>query len=273
MNDLRHPPASEQERDFSLASQIGDPFVEPALRMFDEASERQESSSYLIRREAAPDDADNSIVPTEIVERRPIWQRCKRLIDIALALTALIALAPVLAIVAVAIWLRDGGNPLFRHERIGRGLRPFQCLKFRTMRIDADAALEELLRTDPVARLEWDLLHKLTDDPRVTPFGKFLRASSIDEFPQLINVLKGEMSIVGPRPIVRSETARYGRRIADYAHRRPGLTGIWQVSGRNSVSYERRVAMDVIYVRNSSFMLDCQIILKTIPALLRAEGC
>jgi exopolysaccharide production protein ExoY len=196
------------------------------------------------------------------------------LLDLVLATLLLIFLAPLLVALAVAIRLSDGGPALFAHERLGRGGRSFPCLKFRTMAVDADVRLRSLLDTDPHARAEWNATHKLRHDPRVTAIGGFLRRSSLDELPQLINVLRGQMSLVGPRPIVGAEIRRYGRRYADYCSIRPGITGLWQVSGRSDVGYRRRVAMDVLYARRRRRRagLYLYILLMTAPAVLLRRG-
>ena len=193
-------------------------------------------------------------------------------LDVSIALAALIFMLPLLLTLAIAVKLSDGGPVLFSHRRIGRDGRVFGCLKFRSMVVDAEARLNALLATDEAARREWALDHKLRNDPRVTAFGNFLRRSSLDELPQLINVLRGEMSIVGPRPIVQGEVSRYGRRFASYCAVRPGITGLWQVSGRNDVSYRRRVACDVVYARRRSLGRDVFIILWTVPAVLKGQG-
>jgi len=195
-----------------------------------------------------------------------------RCLDIAVALLALAFIIPLLATIAIAIKLADGGPVLFSHRRIGRDGRPFGCLKFRSMVVDAEERLARLLAVDELARQEWLQDHKLRDDPRVTPLGSFLRRSSLDELPQLFNVLRGQMSIVGPRPIVQAEVARYGRRFTSYCAVRPGITGLWQVSGRNDVSYRRRVACDVLYARRKSLGRDVFIIIWTVPAVLKGQG-
>jgi exopolysaccharide production protein ExoY len=148
----------------------------------------------------------------------------------------------------------------------------FTCFKVRTMVVDADKRLDQLLATDPDARAEWALDQKLRNDPRITTFGRFLRKSSLDEVPQLINVLRGDMSLVGPRPIVLEEAPRYGQWLKHYCAVRPGITGIWQVSGRNNLSYRRRVACDVLYARRQSTALNLKILLITIPAVLSQDG-
>lgn len=190
-----------------------------------------------------------------------------------IALIALILLIPLMAAVALAIFVQDGGPVVFAHERVGRDRRPFRCLKFRSMAKDAEVRLAELLAHDPAAREEWAKDHKLRNDPRVTRLGAILRKSSLDELPQLINVIRGEMSLVGPRPIVNAEVAKYGRRIRHYYAVKPGITGLWQVSGRNDVSYRRRVAMDCVYARRRSAVLDAWLIARTIPAVLVRRGC
>jgi len=199
----------------------------------------------------------------------PSW---KRAIDLIIASVALLFLLPLMFVVAVLIHL-DGGEVFFGHTRVGTGGRLFRVLKFRTMCPQADRKLAAYLERDEAARLEWQLTQKLRKDPRVTWIGAFLRKSSIDELPQLLNVLRGDMSIVGPRHIVQSEALRYGRYIRQYKHCRPGITGLWQVSGRNDVSYRRRVAFDTIYSRHMGEpRLELAIILKTIPAVLRSKG-
>lgn len=206
-------------------------------------------------------------VPTQAASSRG-----KRVIDVTLAVTALILLSVLLAIVAVAIMLLDGGPAFIRHRRIGKDGVPFGCLKFRTMVVDADAVLVRHLAANPDAAVEWKAMRKLRRDPRITPIGKILRETSLDEFPQLLNVIRGEMSLVGPRPIVAEEMVRYGAAIADYKAVRPGLTGLWQCSGRNDVTYERRVMLDREYVRTWSISCDLLIMLKTIPAVMSSKG-
>jgi Undecaprenyl-phosphate galactose phosphotransferase WbaP len=218
-----------------------------------------------------------SVMPAYQPVRRPSrsrssWFDLSRALDIVLALAALVFLSPLMGVVCVAIILQDGGPALFQQARIGKGGKIFKCLKFRSMVMNADARLEQLLANDPPARLEWELDHKLRNDPRVTRLGAFLRKSSLDELPQLLNVLRGEMSLVGPRPIVAREVPRYGCRFASYCSVQPGITGLWQVSGRNDVSYRRRVAMDVLYSRRRSLSYNCLILLRTIPAVLLRRG-
>ena len=195
-----------------------------------------------------------------------------RVADIVLASAMLAFILPLWLAVALLIKLQDGGPVIFAHRRLGRGGRTFYCLKFRSMVVDSDVRLAQLLQRDPLARAEWEADHKLRRDPRVTPLGNFLRRSSIDELPQLLNVLTGDMSLVGPRPIVGAEVARYGRWFGAYCAVRPGLSGLWQVSGRNDVSYRRRVALDRLYASRRSFGLYLYILAKTVPAVLMREG-
>jgi lipopolysaccharide/colanic/teichoic acid biosynthesis glycosyltransferase len=195
-----------------------------------------------------------------------------RVLDVLIALAALVFFAPLMLLVAAAIKVQDGGPVTFGHTRIGRHGRTFQCLKFRSMVEDAEIRLQQLLAQDAGARHEWESAQKLRRDPRVTPLGHLLRKSSLDELPQFINVLRGEMSIVGPRPIVAAEIARYGRAFRYYKAIRPGITGLWQTSGRSNISYRRRVAMDVLYAKRRSFGLYLYVLLKTIPAVLLRDG-
>ncbi|GGC72396.1 exopolysaccharide biosynthesis protein [Chelatococcus reniformis] len=195
----------------------------------------------------------------------------KRAFDICVAATAIILLLPLMAIVAILIMGSMGAPIFFGHQRIGLGGKVFRCYKFRTMVRDGDRVLQEHLRTNPEAAAEWRDTRKLADDPRITFVGRVLRSSSLDELPQLVNVLRGDMSCVGPRPIVHDEITLYGPSADDYLRTRPGITGAWQVSGRSSLSYAERVAIDSDYVRNWSFWTDLTIIVRTIPALVRTH--
>jgi lipopolysaccharide/colanic/teichoic acid biosynthesis glycosyltransferase len=168
--------------------------------------------------------------------------------------------------------MSDGGPILFRHRRIGAGGKAFYCLKFRTMHTNSSALLEELLKHDTEAREEWGRDFKLRNDPRVTKIGAFLRKCSLDELPQFINVLRGEMSLVGPRPIVEAEVSRYRESFEHYKQCRPGLTGLWQVSGRSDVDYDRRVTMDRQYVESWSMLKDAIILMKTPLVVVRSSG-
>jgi exopolysaccharide production protein ExoY len=198
--------------------------------------------------------------------------RRSRGIDVILAATALIILFPAFLLIALMIWLHDRGPPVFAHRRIGKEGKTFPCLKFRTMVMDAEQRLADILRSDPDAAEEWERNQKLLIDPRITPIGNFLRKTSLDEVPQLFNVLIGQMSMVGPRPIVENEIPRYGRYFEHYCRVRPGITGLWQVSGRNDVSYRRRVVMDTVYCRSKSVALDLSILTLTVPAVLKQRG-
>lgn len=195
-----------------------------------------------------------------------------RVLDIVVALAALVFAAPLMLFIGIAVMVSSPGPILFRQERLGRGGRTFSCLKFRTMRIDSDTILDKLLVTDSAARAEWDRDRKLRSDPRTFAVGRFLRRTSLDELPQLINVLVGDMSIVGPRPIVAAEAVRYRRYITAYFAVRPGITGLWQVSGRNHTTYRRRIACDVAYVRARSAGNDLRIMAMTVPTVLLARG-
>ncbi len=202
-----------------------------------------------------------------------LYHGAKRLIDALLAIPLLLALAPLLLALAL-LCRRDGGPAIYGHPRIGRHGRPFRCLKFRSMTTSADAVLARHLAANPQAHAEWQATRKLADDPRITPLGRFLRASSLDELPQLFNVLRGEMSLVGPRPVVQAELDRFyhPRAAAAYLSVRPGITGLWQVSGRSDLDYARRVALDTAYVRDASPVLDARILLRTVLVVLRQQG-
>ncbi|MCC7320317.1 MAG: sugar transferase [Rubellimicrobium sp.] len=197
--------------------------------------------------------------------------RGKRLLDLALVLAALPLVLPVVLVLAAAIWC-EGGQPFFGHPRVGRGGQGFRCWKLRTMVVDAEARLQAHLAADPAARAEWAASFKLRDDPRITRFGRFLRRSSLDELPQLWNVLRGEMSLVGPRPVTRAELVLLGGALGERQRLRPGVTGLWQVSGRNDIAYEARVALDLDYVRDHGPGRDLGIILATLRAVLARTG-
>lgn len=205
---------------------------------------------------------------------RAVWPpgALSRFVDVVIAVLALIFLLPLLLLIAIAIKVADPGPVIFRHRRIGRGGRSFDCWKFRSMVVDAESRLEHILRTDPGAAREWAEHQKLSYDPRVTAIGNFLRRSSLDELPQIFNVLMGDMSIVGPRPIVATEAERYGQHFALYCLVRPGITGLWQISGRSDIRYFERVLLDVRYVSTKSTLRDLQIIVLTVPSVLAARG-
>jgi lipopolysaccharide/colanic/teichoic acid biosynthesis glycosyltransferase len=212
-----------------------------------------------------------------MLKRRRQWQAVsrgllRRTLDASLAFIVIIALLPLLALISLMIKLADGGPVLFSQERLGKSGKRFRCYKFRSMRPDAEAHLKIVLAADPDLRREWELNHKLRADPRITPLGDFLRRSSLDELPQLFNIVAGNMSIVGPRPIVETEIQRYGRWYRYYTAVRPGLTGLWQVSGRNDVDYRRRIAMDRLYVTTRSINSYVWILCATVPAVLTRRG-
>lgn len=201
----------------------------------------------------------------------PIGGIGKRIADIAAAIVIGIAALPLIVAVALAVKIGMGGPVFYGHRRVGFGGRPFDCLKFRTMVTNGDEVLARHLAADPAAAEEWRLNRKLTNDPRVTRLGSLLRKSSLDELPQLLNILRGEMSCVGPRPVSAEELERYGAHVDEYLSARPGITGSWQVSGRSSVSYEDRIKLDADYVRKWSFGSDVLILLRTVPALLKVD--
>jgi len=194
-----------------------------------------------------------------------------RALDVAIAIFGILFLLPLFIAVALVLTFQSGPI-LIAHRRIGRGGRRFNCLKFRSMIVNAEERLVQILRDDPAAREEWLKNHKLRNDPRITPVGGFLRRSSLNELPQLFNVLRGDMSIVGARPIVEAEIVRYGRRIRNYYSVKPGITGIWQVSGRNDVEYRTRVAMDCLYAKSARPSLYLWLVVATIPAVLSRRG-
>jgi exopolysaccharide production protein ExoY len=195
----------------------------------------------------------------------------KRILDIVLALSGIVLLAPLLIICFALTVVTSPGPVLFRHRRVGLNGRQFDCLKFRTMVTDAPERLRRLLESDPVAAAEWTANRKLRQDPRVTVIGEILRRSSLDELPQLFNVLRGDMSIVGPRPVTDEELERYGTSIGAYLACRPGITGLWQVSRSSSTTYEQRVAYDAFYAQNWSMVLDIKIIVVTLPSLMFSD--
>ena len=196
----------------------------------------------------------------------------KRIFDIVATVCGGILILPILAIVAVLIYLDSPGPIVFGHKRVGQGGKEFPCYKFRSMVPNAQEALEVYLKENPAAREEWERDFKLKDDPRVTRIGKFLRKTSLDELPQLWNVLVGDMSLVGPRPIVRDEIVKYGDYINDFYLVPPGITGVWQVSGRSDTTYEERVLMDSWYVHNWSVWIDIVYLLKTVLVVYKAKG-
>lgn len=202
----------------------------------------------------------------------PVDRMLKIVFDFILALFLIVLFSPVLLVLYCIVFVSTKGHPLFTHQRIGRDGKLFFVYKFRTMYLDADERLELVLKSSQEALSEWENDFKLKNDPRITKIGKFLRKTSLDELPQLINVLKGEMSLVGPRPIVEDEMKKYGEYFEYFTAVNPGITGLWQVSGRNDIDYTERVQLDVWYVRNWSIELDIEILIKTIVVVLGRKG-
>ena len=196
----------------------------------------------------------------------------KYIFDIVLTVTGTILISPFLIAIAVWVYKDSPGPVIFKHMRVGKNGKMFPCYKFRSMCVDAKEKLEELLKNNPQAREEWEKDFKLKNDPRITKSGAFLRRTSLDELPQIFNVLKGEMSLVGPRPITQDEVKKYGNHINDYLMVKPGIGGIWQCSGRSETTYEERVQMDSWYVRNWSVWLDINILWKTLKAAYARRG-
>jgi Undecaprenyl-phosphate galactose phosphotransferase WbaP len=208
-------------------------------------------------------------------EASPLPLSMERIFKRALDVVGAVVLAAVFSPLMIGILIamrRDGARVIFKHKRVGLNGEMFECLKFRTMVPNAEQVLKDLLAMDHSLREEWDRDHKLRDDPRVTRLGRFLRNTSLDELPQIWNVLKGDMSLVGPRPVTREELLRYGRNMLLYMMVKPGITGLWQVSGRSNTDYRRRVAIDVCYVRNQSLLLDLWILLKTTRVVIGRHG-
>ncbi len=231
-----------------------------------------------IETEAAP--AEGMIAPI-VQPRHALWVRpalhaapvggmTKRALDVAVAMAMLVLLSPLMAGLALLVCATSPGPIFYRHRRIGYKERSFGCLKFRTMAVNGDDVLERHLQQNPQARIEWEQTQKLRDDPRVTAVGHVLRKLSLDELPQLYNVLRGDMSLVGPRPVLSEELRRYGPSSRYYLRARPGITGLWQVNGRNTTTYRRRVAYDRAYVAKASTTLDIAILAKTLPAAMRS---
>ena len=214
--------------------------------------------------------APPSVLPAGILIRQQnrFGRGLKRSGDVLFALAVLACGSPVFITLAVLVKLSSPGPVFYVQRRVGRGYRRFGCIKFRTMRPNADRLLARVLEKDPDLKAEYERDFKLRRDPRITWIGHWLRRSSLDELPQFLNVLRGEMSVVGPRPIVDKEVQRYGPYMDEVASVRPGLTGLWQVSGRNNLSYKKRVKLDLAYARGRTFSLDLAIILRTFGVLL-----
>ncbi len=209
----------------------------------------------------------------QVAPRRTPWQAMLGLrVEQLIALLLILLLSPVMLVVTLLIWRSDGAPILFGHYRVGQHGRLFRCLKFRSMYRNSEQMLRDLLAKDSAARAEWERDHKLLNDPRITPIGNFLRRTSLDELPQLFNVLRGEMSLVGPRPITVAELPRYGQVRWHYLSVRPGMTGLWQVSGRNDVSYDERVELDRRYVESDSLRMRLSILWRTVHVVLYGSG-
>jgi len=214
---------------------------------------------------------EGGLLSQPLPAKLPKLRRRKRLFDLVVGSALLVFLAPLMGLIAALVKL-DGGPAVFGHRRVGADGRSFRCWKFRSMVPNADEVLGKILESDPAARAAWERDFKLRADPRITRVGRFLRVTSLDELPQLFNVLAGEMSLIGPRPIVAEEVARYGDAYRYYCACRPGMTGMWQVSGRNRVDYRRRVAYDQQYAANWSFLLDLSVLCRTVVVVTLRSG-
>lgn len=234
------------------------------LTQFHEMSVMNAEISPLYRNEMV-------LISQRVGEMQMLADAIKRMTDIVFAMMMLILMLPLMLIVSLIV-SSDGGPVIYRHARIGRFGQEFYCLKFRTMLTDSEEVLDRYLAENSDAAQEWEEQRKLDHDPRVTVIGHWLRRLSLDELPQLFNILRGEMSIVGPRPVTEDELARYGDNLDYYLSLRPGVTGLWQISGRSSTTYERRVYLDGWYARNKSFWHDMAIILRTVPAVISSKG-
>ena len=211
----------------------------------------------------------SSLPALELIRKHSPYERTlKRIGDIIFSLLVLVLGSPLFILIGILVKLSSPGSVFYIQKRLGRNYREFGCIKFRTMYKDADELLPALLEKSPLMRKEFEKDFKLRNDPRITKLGRFLRRSSLDELPQFFNVLKGEMSVVGPRPIVSNEICKYSLFMEEVISVRPGLTGLWQVSGRNNLSYKKRVQLDLVYARNRNFILDLEIILLTLGVLL-----
>ena len=217
---------------------------------------------------------DGHVVIFKIRNNLSVWHNkaFKFCFDMVCTFIGMILISPILVFIGVWIYLDSPGPIIFKHTRIGKNGKEFYCYKFRTMCVDAEEKLKNLLKHDPQAKEEWEKDFKLKEDPRITKSGDFLRKTSLDELPQIFNVLKGEMSLVGPRPIVEAEVVRYSKYIADYYMVRPGITGIWQTSGRSDVTYDERVQMDTWYVRNWNVWLDIVLLWRTFKVVVEKKG-
>tara|TARA_Y100000590_G_scaffold60997_1_gene65117 strand:+ start:873 stop:1484 length:612 start_codon:yes stop_codon:yes gene_type:complete len=196
----------------------------------------------------------------------------KYFLDFILAIALFVLFFPIILVIIFLLKIFTHENIFYRHIRLGKNGKEFYIYKFRTMKKNRDKILAEYFMKYPEVKLEWGNNHKLKNDPRITKIGYFLREFSLDEIPQILNIIRGDMSFVGPRPIVAEEIKKYGSHYNDYKKCKPGLTGLWQVSGRNNTTYERRIELDVHYIKNKSILLDIKILLKTIPVVLSRKG-
>ena len=203
-----------------------------------------------------------------IINSKSIYFSIKNLLDFLGSILIILTAFPIFILIAILIKLGSRGPIFFIQKRVGKNKKEFYCLKFRTMHPEAEDLLKNLLDKNDDLKKEFEKDHKIKNDPRITPIGKFLRKTSLDEIPQFINVIRGEMSIVGPRPIVKEEISKYGSSFLKAFSVRPGITGLWQVSGRNNLSYEKRVEMDTIYAINRDFLMDLRIIIRTFGVIL-----
>ena len=197
-----------------------------------------------------------------------MYKLLKKFFDFLFSLFFLITCIPIFILISLLIKLSSRGPIFFLQERIGRNNTTFKCIKFRTMHPEAKDILENLLMKDSKVRIEFEKTHKIKNDPRITTIGKLLRKTSLDELPQFINVLRNEMSIVGPRPIVNKEKKKYGKNLKKVLSIKPGITGLWQVSGRNNLTYKNRVKLDLNYAKNYNFLMDMRILIRTIGVIL-----
>jgi exopolysaccharide production protein ExoY len=261
----------ERTQAIGIADQITEPRLGSSGQIAhpSEISSRATSSAIPLSPRSDDSPVQPTIAPTVDTIASPDNGRA---FDIAVALLLLFFLLPLMCVCALAVVGTSRGPLLYRQPRIGRKGQSFECLKFRTMVQDADSAIERMLDDSPEAKAEWLAVQKIKCDPRVTPVGAFMRRYCLDELPQLFNVLRGEMSIVGPRPIVADEIDRFGSNFADYCLVKPGITGVWQVSGRHLLSYEQRVALDAEYARSKCISLDIKILWRTVPIVLLGEN-
>lgn len=215
---------------------------------------------------------DNLQAQTDSLELGPVSAAGKRAFDLLFGSLLLLAFLPLLVLVALGVWRSSPGPVIYSQPRVGKRGRSFRFYKFRSMVINSDEYLTSFLESNPEARSQWEEFQKLDDDPRITRFGHFIRRCSLDELPQLWNVVKGDMSLVGPRPCMVEQHEFYGRYWAAYCAVRPGMTGLWQVSGRNKLTYRERVELDGVYVKRWSLWLDLKILVRTVGVVLTGDG-